>query len=535
MKPAPLRWLYPLLLALLLGTLLLGSAAWAHTALLHAEPADGSVLAQAPRQALLTFGEPVTVTRLQIIEPDGSALPVPGARTEGAQVQVPLPALTDGNHALVWHVISADGHPVSGVLRWSVGIGAAPVAPAVAVSTAPLKTAIWLAKWALYLGLFLGAGTAFWCAWNASACTPSARRLGSALLAIGLVSAVLSPALQGADMLGLALHESARWQAWRTGAQSSLGATLALAGVSLLLALGALRGHGSWLARSAGLLALLGSGAALSASGHASTAPYPWARAAVLVHVCAVALWLGALIPLATSLRQPGTDALRLLARFSRAIPWVLAALVLAGLALASIQLGDPRALTGTGYGRVLLAKLALVALVLLLAAWNRWRLTPAVLQLQNGAGQRMARSIAIETGMLVAVLAVVALWRFTPPPRSLAPPATTAAKAQPARLFLDNGQTRMALVITPAATGPVTITATLDPGSVTPQEVAFVLANPALGMEALHAQAHAVAPGRWRADAVLIPAAGDWTVRAELLLDAFTQTTLQGRVTIAR
>ena len=72
MKPAPLRWLYPLLLALLLGTLLLGSAAWAHTALLHAEPADGSVLAQAPRQALLTFGEPVTVTRLQIIEPDGS-------------------------------------------------------------------------------------------------------------------------------------------------------------------------------------------------------------------------------------------------------------------------------------------------------------------------------------------------------------------------------------------------------------------------------------------------------------------------------
>ena len=253
------------------------------------------------------------------------------------------------------------------------------------------------------------------------------------------------------------------------------------------------------------------------------------------MHVCAVALWLGALIPLATSLRQPGTDALRLLARFSRAIPWVLAALVLAGLALASIQLGDPRALTGTGYGRVLLAKLALVALVLLLAAWNRWRLTPAALQLQDGAGRRMARAITIETGMLVAVLAVVALWRFTPPPRSLAPPATTAAKAQPAHLVLDNGQTRMALVITPAATGPVTITATLDPGSVTPQEVAFVLANPALGMEALHAQAHAVAPGRWRADAVLIPAAGDWTVRAELLLDAFTQTALQGKVTIAR
>ena len=78
-------------------------------------------------------------------------------------------------------------------------------------------------------------------------------------------------------------------------------------------------------------------------------------------------------------------------------------------------------------------------------------------------------------------------------------------------------------------------MTATLAPGSVTPQEVAFVLANPALCMEAMHAQAHAVAPGRWRADAVLIPAAGDWTVRAELLLDAFTQTTLQGRVTIAR
>lgn len=535
MKPTPLRWLYPLLRALLLGTLLLGSAAWAHTALLHAEPADGSVLAQAPRQALLTFSEPVTVTRLQIIEPDGSALPVPGARTEGAQVQVPIPALTGGSHALVWHVISADGHPVGGVLRWSVGTGAAPIAPAVAASATPLRAAIWLAKWALYLGLFLGAGTAFWCAWNAPACTPSARRLGSALLVLGLISTMLSPALQGADMLGLALHESARWQAWRTGAQTSLGATLALAGASLLLALCALRGHGGWLARSAGLLALLGTGAALSASGHASTAPYGWARPAVLVHATSVALWLGALIPLATSLRQPGTDALRLLARFSRAIPWVLAALVLAGLALASIQLGDPRALYTTGYGRVLLAKLALVALVLMLAAWHRWRLTPALMQMQAGAGRRMARSIAIETGMLMAVLAVVALWRFTPPPRSLPPSATTAAKALPAHLALDNGQARIDLVIAPAAAGPVSMTATLAPGMAAPREVAFVLANPALGIEALHAQAHAVAPGRWRADAVLIPAAGDWTVRAELLLDEFTQTTLEGTVTIAR
>ncbi|OJU91554.1 MAG: hypothetical protein BGO13_06885 [Burkholderiales bacterium 66-5] len=535
MKPAPLRWLCALLRALLLGMLLPGGAAWAHTALLHAEPADGSVLAQAPRQALLAFSEPVTVTRLQIVEPDGSALPVPGARTEGAQVQVPIPALARGGHALVWHVISADGHPVSGVLRWSVGAGAAPAAPAAAASATPLGAAIWLAKCALYLGLFLGAGTAFWCAWNAPACTPSTRRLGSALLALGLVSALLAPLLQGADMLGLALHESASWQAWRTGAQTSLGATLALAGAALLLGLCALRGHGGRLARGAGLLALLGSGAALSASGHASTAPYAWARAAVSVHATSVALWLGALIPLATSLRRPGADAPRLLARFSRAIPWVLAALVLAGLALASIQLGDPRALYATAYGRVLLAKLALVALVLVLAAWHRWRLTPALMHGQTGTRRRMARSIAIETGMLAAVLAVVALWRFTPPPRSLPPPAAAAAKAQPAHLVLDNGQVRIDLVIAPAAAGPVSITATLAPGTVAPREVAFVLANPALGIEALHAQAHATAPGRWRADAVLIPAAGEWTVRAELLLDEFTQTALQGTVAIAR
>ena len=56
---------------------------------------------------------------------------------------------------------------------------------------------------------------------------------------------------------------------------------------------------------------------------------------------------------------------------------------------LAVVQVERPTALIETDYGRVLLAKLGLVALVLGLAAFNRWRLTS---QVGAGPAGRRAR-----------------------------------------------------------------------------------------------------------------------------------------------
>ena len=84
--------------------------------------------------------------------------------------------------------------------------------------------------------------------------------------------------------------------------------------------------------------------------------------------------------------RLPRAQAHALLAGFSRRAIWAVAGLLLAGVVLSALQLRTPSALIATDYGRLLLAKLALVALLLGLGALNRLVLTPA---LERGAGRR--------------------------------------------------------------------------------------------------------------------------------------------------
>lgn len=533
-------WLVRLLfLAAALSLMLVGTRARAHASLVHAEPASGSVLAQAPAAITLGFNEDVTPTRIRIIDADGRSAAPRAVHAEGATLTVQLPALGQGSHALSWHVISTDGHPVSGVLTFSVGAPTA--APAAAEPMrGTLMAAIWLARVAVYLGLFVGVGGVFfraWVAWNAPRRDIATRAIGAVLL-LGLLGACAAPGLQGADMLGLDTAQGLSPHAWRTGAASPYGLTLGLAASAMLLALAAryLRGPGA--VRAVSLLALIGTGLALSASGHASTAPPQWAtRPAVFLHAVAATLWLGALLPLAGALRQGGGASTHTLSRFSRLIIYPLAVMVAAGVVLASVQLGHPSALLDTDYGRVLVLKLALVAAILLLAARHRWRLTGAVMRGQAGTARRLRRSIMVETVMMLAVLAVVALWRFTPPPRALTP-AARAADHPEMLLQLHGAGATADLRLVPGRTGLVSITAAISggaSGTLAAQEVQFTLSNPDAGIDGLQAQAERTPTGTWRADGVPIAVAGRWTLRVGILIDEFTQTSLQGTFTLAR
>lgn len=533
-----------LCLAAVLWLMLVGTQALAHASLVRTEPANASVLAQPPSAVTLTFNEDVTPTRIELVEPDGSSIEPRAIHTDGATLSVQLPTLGQGSHALSWHAISADGHPISGVLAFSVGTAAAQPTPVSGQMPGSLAAAIWLARVALYLGLLFGVGGVFFGAWVAAgAAQPhggtgrSTRRTVDAALVLGLLSALASPGLQGADMLGLGLAQGMGLRAWQTGAASPYGPTLGIAACALVLALAAHRLRAPGAARGASLLALAGVGLALSASGHASTAPPQWlTRPAVFLHAVSAALWVGALLPLAAALHRGDALGPRVLARFSRLIVYPLVALVLAGIALAAIQLEHPSALFTTDYGRVLVLKLALVALVLLLAAHNRWHLTEAAVQARPDAARRLRRSIAVETVVLLAILAVVALWRFTVPPRS----SGHAAHAAPAPLSLQlhGPNARVDLQLAPGRSGSVTITATLGDGAshaMAAREVDFTLSNEAAGIEGLHAVATQVAPGLWRADGVPIPTAGRWTVRIAILVDEFTQMRLEGTLTLSR
>ncbi len=263
---------------------------------------------------------------------------------------------------------------------------------------------------------------------------------------------------------------------------------------------------------------------ALALSGHAATAaPQLISRPALFLHGVCVAFWVGSLLPLYAGLRSG--SACRELTRFSRAIPFVLVLLAGTGLWLAAVQLGRIDALWDTDYGRVLACKLAAVGVLLMLAAANRYWLAPK----SHRAVRPLATSILLELGIALAILALVALWRFTPPPRTL-------LAAMPISIHV-HGEKAMAQIEIQPANGRGATLIVLD-GELRPlvvKETHLVLVNPAAGIEPIRHAAARVGENAWRVDDLRIPVAGRWQVRVELLVGDFDKLTIEGSAVLPR
>ena len=147
-------------------------------------------------------------------------------------------------------------------------------------------------------------------------------------------------------------------------------------------------------------------------TGHATREPQWLLGSAVTVHVLAVAYWFGALIPLALLTRQEGAPGLAAATadRFGRQAIIMVPLLVLAGAGFALLTLGSVEALWMTGYGRMLLAKVAFVACVLGIAACNKLRFVPALAAGEPHAGRTFRRSLVIEAIAFLSVFAATAL-----------------------------------------------------------------------------------------------------------------------------
>jgi copper transport protein len=270
-------------------------------------------------------------------------------------------------------------------------------------------------------------------------------------------------------------------------------------------------------------LGLAGVGVALAASGHAATTgPELVTRPAVFLHGISVAIWVGALLPLAAALHAGGGGPE--LARFSKAIPLPLAALIASGLLLAVIQVRQVDALWTTSYGLILSGKLVAVGALLALAATNRW-LTPRATAGDASVAGRLARSIRAEVVVVVVILGLVASWRFTPPPRSL-----LAAAAQPVHVHIHADKAMADLQIAALGADGRQITISLLDGefrSLAAKEVLLVLSKPEAGIEPLRLAAMPV-DATWRIDGVRLPSAGRWHARVEILVNDFEKIAVE-------
>ncbi|WP_312415965.1 CopD family protein, partial [Shinella sp.] len=440
--------------------------------------------------------------------------------------------LAAGTHVLAWRVVSEDGHPVAGSAIFSIGApSSAPQADGEVIDW-PVRTALWLARIAMYAGLFFGIGGLFAVRWLIPGGVDGVPVVRAALL-LGLSGTVVSLGLQGLDALGAPLSNLTDRTVWSAGLATSFGLTVIVLSFAFLLAL-VTSSRTIFSGRAASLVAVVGGSAAMVLSGHASSATPQWLmRPAVFVHVITITIWIGSLPPLAYALQHGGDGARQALGRFSRLIPLCVAALIAAGLLLAIVQVQTFDALVSTAYGNVLLAKTALLVVLFFLVATNRWVFTKPAERGELGAARRLARAVIIETIIALAIFAVAATWRFTPPPRALA-----IAAAQPVSIHIHSDKAMAEIAVTPGRAGPVEVSAIIlapDFTAIIPKEVAFALSNPQAGIEPMRRKAILQADGVWRAADVIVPIAGRWRVRVDILVSDFELVRLEDTIELPR
>jgi methionine-rich copper-binding protein CopC len=106
----------------LASALLAPPPASAHSELRASRPAHGQRLDAAPAKLELHFNEKVQVTAVRLFDSAGKERPIERDRSlnERSIYEAPTPALEAGAYKIEWRAISADGHPVGGVIRFGI-------------------------------------------------------------------------------------------------------------------------------------------------------------------------------------------------------------------------------------------------------------------------------------------------------------------------------------------------------------------------------------------------------------------------------
>ncbi|MEH0419999.1 copper resistance CopC/CopD family protein [Streptomyces sp. B21-083] len=383
--------------------LLVGGAgtASAHAALRDTDPRDGSVLNSAPRQVTLSFTESVGLLddSFRVFDPDGRRVSTGEAkhvegRSDGVRVSLPT-GLGKGTFTVAWRVVSADSHPISGAFTFSIG---EPSATPTVVDTGPTENAATSAlydtfRYLAYAALALLVGTVVFVLVCRPPGTGPLRRLVLTGWWTLLVSTVALLLLRGPYEAGTApagafdLSALERTVNGRPGL--ALLARLALlAATAVLLAVVVRRqrhaegetggdpvGGGrvqSVLLGVGGVLAL-GLTLTWAAAEHASAGiQVPVAMVSSVLHLLAMAAWLGGLAALLTLLQAEEPLPASTVTRFSRLAFASVAVLTVTGVYQSWRGLGSWDAITGTSYGRILIAKVCAVALLLVAAGFSR-------------------------------------------------------------------------------------------------------------------------------------------------------------------
>ncbi|MFB8106156.1 copper resistance CopC/CopD family protein [Streptomyces sp. NPDC056007] len=618
-RPFAAAALVAALVSLVLGLMLAGAGpASAHAALTGSDPQDGAVVATAPKEVTLTFSEAIAVGdgSIRVLDPSSKRADTgaePKDLSDGSTVRYGVElhsGLPDGTYTVAWQAISADSHPVSGAFTFSIGAPSETTValPSEEVGGGPVGTVYGIARYAAYAGFtLLVGGSAFVLGcWPRGASARPMQRLvvrgWLTLTAATLVMLLLRNPYTGSGKFADAFDLDGLQAVLDTKPGAALVSRLLLLGAAALF-IAVLFGTYArredavekkdltfGLAIGGGVVAA-GIAATWAMSEHASTGIQAGIAMPVdVLHLLAVAAWLGGLVALLVALyRTPdiGSGAVR---RFSRVAFGSVLVLAATGIYQSWRQVGSWPALTGTRYGQLLIAKVVLIA-VLLAVAWfsRRWtgRLTDAVageaveevagpVAAPDGVGPERAaqlarqqavltatkkkrirdadpersglrRSVLAEAAIAVVLLAVTTVLTSTEPGRTEveakgAASTAPAPAAGPVNLSMpfdtggQNGKGTVRIDIDPGRSGSNEMHVWVDGGDGKPMDVPEV--KVALTLEAQEIGPLPVVPdrlaeGHWSASGVQIPMAGEWKVDVTVRTSDIDQVTIDKNVKI--
>jgi copper transport protein len=452
------------LVALVLVVLAFPASAFAHANLDATSPTYRQRLQASPPAVVLHFDQAVQAQPNAIeVKNEFGKLLSGVARASGQTIRVPLQRLPRGPYTVRWHVLSEDGHVVSGVFTFGVRVKAPP--PTEAYGASGPTTAEHVVRWAYFLSLaLLLGGLGFRLLLGRDELPPAAQRRFFAIVGVGVVATlevgIVAFILRAEDALQLPFGRllygdlSSIAGGTRFG-EAFIAMTLGYALVAAFVFLAWLtdRGFLLWPA----LLLGLGFASGLSLSGHSAVdAGSSWrSELADWAHLSAAALWIGGLVQLAFVV-WPKAPELRRTAflRFSRLASGLIAVVLGAGVYLSIVRLPQLSDLWTAGYGRVLLVKLGLVSLALTWGAVHHFVARPALERGSQGPIlSRLPRSLAGESAVGMAILLAAAVLVDSKPPSRK--PASPVASALPRAGFSRAGL-QVGASARPAPSAPV-------------------------------------------------------------------------------
>ncbi|MBM2618830.1 copper resistance protein CopC [Actinoplanes sp. LDG1-06] len=540
---ATLAGLFVGFLAVLLGP---AAPASAHAVLVNSDPGNGTIVPDAPNKITLNFSESVQLLsgKIQVLAPDGSRADQGDPTADGGTVTIPLRSGGGrGTYLLSYRVISADSHPVAGSLTYSVGAASATPTGTIDDTTVDpvVRALIPVGKYLGYAGLVLLVGPVLVLAllWPHRLSRRGPGRVVWTGVGLVIGSTLLAIWLQAPYSTGSGLFD-VRVGDLRDVIGSTFGAImlvrLGVICASALLLRPMLRGTGADSKTDLALLGVLGVAAIATwpLTGHPTASPVAGVSVVVdAIHVAAMAVWLGGLVMLVGFLlRQADQRELgAILPIWSRWAATAVAALIVAGVIQALIEVASLDGLFNTTYGRLILTKVGLVAIVLGVAWYSR-RLVKSKAAEESPRGLR--RVVWAELAVTAVVIGVTSALVQIAPPRSSEASQTAAASTTVTKTLTDK---KMALQIDifPAAVGNNSIhlyAYTPDNKPLTVVEWSATAALPSKGIEPIEIPLLRITDFHAVGD-IALPAAGEWTFKVTARISDIDQSTLSTTATI--